>query len=83
MSSTAKDQKKSRRHDDRPSKGHVVIENVYKSFGDVRVLEGVSLDIKPGEVAAKTQRGIDVARLGVDDRQEPVRIACAHRVRAG
>jgi len=52
MSSTAKDQKKSRRHDDRPSKGHVVIENVYKSFGDVRVLEGVSLDIKPGEVAA-------------------------------
>ena len=29
-----------------------MIENVYKSFGDVRVLEGVSLDIKPGEVAA-------------------------------
>lgn len=36
----------------RPAKGHVVIENVYKSFGDVRVLEGVSLDIKPGDVAA-------------------------------
>ncbi|GAA2121496.1 amino acid ABC transporter ATP-binding protein [Kocuria atrinae] len=36
----------------RPANGHVVIENVYKSFGDVRVLEGVSLDIKPGEVAA-------------------------------
>ena len=36
----------------RPANGHVVIENVYKSFGDVQVLEGVSLDIKPGEVAA-------------------------------
>lgn len=40
-------------HDEgRPAKGHVVIENVHKSFGEVRVLEGVSLDIKPGEVAA-------------------------------
>ena len=38
--------------EDRPAKGHVLIENVYKSFGDVRVLEGVNLDIKPGEVAA-------------------------------
>lgn len=52
MSSTAKDQKTPQRHDERPAKGHVVIENVYKSFGDVRVLEGVNLDIKPGEVAA-------------------------------
>ena len=52
MSSTANDQQTPDEQTARPVKGHVVIENVYKSFGDVRVLEGVSLDIKPGEVAA-------------------------------
>lgn len=52
MSSTANDQQTPNEQTARPVKGHVVIENVYKSFGDVRVLEGVSLDIKPGEVAA-------------------------------
>ena len=52
MSSTANDQQTPDEQTARPVKGHVVIENVYKSFRDVRVLEGVSLDIKPGEVAA-------------------------------